>query len=87
MSNDGQRLYITDENGNVMALDRDLQEIWRINVGEQVAASVAVSADNHELYVVTARDVFKLWDKGDHGEHAWTSATRCVSRTTSMSTR
>lgn len=71
VSNDGQRLYITDENGNVMALDRDLQEIWRINVGDQVAASVAVSADNHELYVVTARDVFKLWDKGDHGELAW----------------
>jgi len=71
VSNDGKRLYITDENGNVMALDRDLQEIWRINVGDQVAASVAVSADNHELYVVTATDVFKLWDKGDHGEHAW----------------
>ncbi len=70
-SNDGQRLYITDENGNVMALDRDLKEIWRINVGDQVAASVAVSADNRELYVVTGRDVFKLWDKGDHGEHAW----------------
>lgn len=70
-SNDGQRLYITDENGNVMALDRDLKEIWRINVGEQVAASVAVSADNGELYVVTGRDVFKLWDRGDRAEHGW----------------
>ncbi len=70
-SNDGQRLYITDENGNVLALDRDLKEIWRINVGEQVAASVAVSADNQELYVVTGRDVFKLWDRGDHAEHGW----------------
>ncbi|MEZ5501524.1 MAG: hypothetical protein R3E50_02285 [Halioglobus sp.] len=72
VSNDGKRLYITDENGNVMALNRDLQEIWRINVGEQVAASVAVAADNHELYVVTRRDVFKLWDRGDHAERAWT---------------
>lgn len=71
VSNDGQRLYITDENGNVMALDRDLNEIWRINVGEQVAASVAVSADNQELYVVTRKDIFKLWDRGDHGERAW----------------
>jgi outer membrane protein assembly factor BamB len=70
-SNDGQRLYITDENGYVMALDRDLREIWRINVGAQVAASVAVSADNHELYVVTADGIFKLWDKGDHAEQAW----------------
>ena len=70
-SNDGQRLYITDENGNVIALDRDLKEIWRINVQDQVAASVAVSADNAELYVVTRNDVIKLWDRGDHAEHAW----------------
>ena len=27
VSNDGQRLYIINENGNVMALDRNLQEI------------------------------------------------------------
>lgn len=73
LSNDGQRLYITDENGNVMALDRDLAEIWRINVGEQVAASVAVSADNHELYVVTRKDIIKLWDRGDHAEQSWTA--------------
>ncbi|CAA0080018.1 Uncharacterised protein [Halioglobus japonicus] len=71
VSNDGQRLYLTDENGNVMALDRDLKEIWRINVGEQVAASVAVSADNGELYVVTRKDIFKLWDRGSHAEMAW----------------
>lgn len=71
VSNDGQRLYISDENGNVMALDRDLKEIWRINVGEQVAASVAVAADNNELFVVTRKDIFKLWDKGDHAERGW----------------
>lgn len=73
VTNDGQRIYLTDENGNVMALDRNLQEIWRINVGEQVAASVAVSADNAELYVVTRKDIFKLWDRGDHAERAWTA--------------
>ncbi|MEZ5572121.1 MAG: PQQ-binding-like beta-propeller repeat protein [Halioglobus sp.] len=73
VSNDGQRLYLSDENGNVMALDRNLQEIWRINVEDQVAASVAVSADNHELYVVTRKDVIKLWDRGDHAERAWTA--------------
>jgi outer membrane protein assembly factor BamB len=71
ISNDGQRLYISDENGNVIALDRNLKEIWRINVGEQVAASIAVSADNHELYAVTRKDIFKIWDKGDHADHAW----------------
>lgn len=71
--NDGQRVYITDENGNVMAVDRNLKEIWRINVGEQVAASVAVAADNQELYVVTRKDIIKLWDKGEHAEYAWTA--------------
>lgn len=70
-SNDGQRLYVSDEHGNVIALNRDLKEIWRINVGEQVAASVAVSADNNELYVVTRHEIFKLWDKGSHAELAW----------------
>ena len=71
VTNDGQRIYLTDENGNVIVLNRDLQEIWRINVGAQVAASVAVSADNSELYVVTRNDLFKLWDRGDHAERAW----------------
>jgi outer membrane protein assembly factor BamB len=73
-SNDGQRLYLSDENGNVIVLDRTLKEIWRINVGDQVAASVAVSADNQEMYVVTRRDIIKLWDRGDHGERAWTAS-------------
>jgi outer membrane protein assembly factor BamB len=72
-TNDGQRIYVTDSNGNVIALDRDLQEIWRINVGSQVAASVAVSADNAELYLVTRADILKLWDRGDHAERAWTA--------------
>ena len=73
VSNDGQRVYVSDENGNIFALDRDLTEVWRINVGDQLAASVAVSADNAELYAVTRRDIFKLWDRGDHAELAWTA--------------
>jgi hypothetical protein len=72
-TNDGQRIYVTDSNGNVIALDRDLQEIWRINVGSQVAASVAVSADNAELYLVTRAAILKLWDRGNHAERAWTA--------------
>ena len=73
VSNDGRRVYLTDENGNVMVLDRNLEELWRINVGEQVAASVAVSADNSEIYVVTRKTILKLWDRGDHAERAWTA--------------
>ncbi len=73
VSNDGQRVYASDENGNIFALDRDLTEVWSINVGDQLAASVAVSADNAELYAVTRSDIFKLWDRGDHAELAWTA--------------
>lgn len=71
ITNDGKRLYVSDENGNVLALDRELNEIWRINLGKQVAASIAVSADNSELYAVTRYDVFKLWDRGSSAEIAW----------------
>jgi outer membrane protein assembly factor BamB len=86
VSNDGRRLYITDENGNVMALDRDLNEIWRINMGEQIAASVAVSADNQELYVVTRKDIFKLWDRGDHAEHGWKAQLNVYPHHTNVNT-
>ncbi|WP_163930899.1 PQQ-binding-like beta-propeller repeat protein [Paraferrimonas sp. SM1919] len=73
VSNDGQRLYLSDDNGHVIVLDRDLNELWRKNVGEQIAASIAVSADNNELYAVTKHNIFKLFDKGDKGEMAWTA--------------
>lgn len=73
ISNDGERVYVSDENGNIFALDYNLNEIWRIDVGDQLAASVAVSADNAELYAVTRSDIFKLWDRGEHAELAWTA--------------
>ncbi|MEM1403539.1 MAG: PQQ-binding-like beta-propeller repeat protein [Pseudomonadota bacterium] len=71
VSNDGQRVYASDENGNVFVLTPELQEIWRLNVGDQLAASIAVAADNSELYAVTRYDIFKIFDRGDRGELAW----------------
>lgn len=72
VSNDGQRVYVSDENGNIFALDSDLSKLWEINLGEQVAASLAVSADNSEIYAVTRNHVFKLFDRGDSATIAWT---------------
>lgn len=68
---DGQRVYVSDELGNVIALDSELNEIWRFDVGAPVAASIAVSPDNAEVYAVTSNDVFKLTDDGDSATLDW----------------
>ena len=67
----GDGVVVSDDNGFVIALDRDLRERWRVDVGSQVAASVAVSAENRELYAVTRFDVVKLIDRGESAEIAW----------------
>jgi outer membrane protein assembly factor BamB len=65
------RLLLSDDNGNVIALDTDLKELWRVNVGGQVAASIAVSADNREIYTVTQFAIVKLIDRGNSADVAW----------------
>jgi hypothetical protein len=73
LSADGQRLYVSDNEGHVIALDAELAEVWRLDVGEPLVGSITVSADNNELYVVTASDVIQLIDNGDQGSRAWTA--------------
>jgi hypothetical protein len=73
VSEDGSRIYVSDNTGNVIALDSGLEERWRFDVGDPLAASVAVSPDNDELYAVTRKDVFKLIDKGDYARVDWTA--------------
>lgn len=68
---DGERVVVSDENGYVIGLDKRLKELWRINVGQQVAASVAVSVEGGEMYAVTAEDVIKLRDLDDRAEIVW----------------
>jgi outer membrane protein assembly factor BamB len=73
LSADGHRLYVSDNEGHVIALDSELGEVWRVDVGEPLVGSITVSPDNNELYAVTASDVIQLIDKGDHGSRAWTA--------------
>jgi len=73
LSADGQRLYVSDNEGHVIALDSELKEVWRVDVGEPLVGSITVSPDNHELYAVTQNDVIQLIDNGDHGKRAWTA--------------
>ncbi|MFT7403680.1 PQQ-binding-like beta-propeller repeat protein [Zhongshania sp.] len=71
LSADGQRLYVSDNAGNVIALDSELNEVWRVDVGEPLVGSISVAPDNHELYAVTSSDVIKLFDNGDSGSVSW----------------
>jgi len=73
LSADGHRLYVSDNAGNVIALDRELDEVWRVDVGEPLVGSITVSPDNNELYAVTASDVIQLIDNGESGSRAWTA--------------
>ena len=73
LSADGQRLYVSDNKGHVIALNSELNEVWRVNVGEPLVGSITVAADNNELYAVTAKDVIQLIDNGDSGSKAWTA--------------
>ena len=73
LSADGHRLYVSDNEGHVIALDSELAEVWRLDVGEPLVGSITVAADNNELYAVTAKDVIQLIDNGDHGTRTWTA--------------
>jgi outer membrane protein assembly factor BamB len=73
LSVDGHRLYVSDNEGHVIALDSELDEVWRVDVGEPLVGSITVSADNNELYAVTANDVIQLIDNGDDCSRAWTA--------------
>jgi outer membrane protein assembly factor BamB len=71
VSEDGARVFISDNVGNVIALDRELDELWRYELDAPAAASIAVSPDNDEVYAVTRKDVFKLIDEGDGAVLDW----------------
>jgi hypothetical protein len=73
LSADGSRVYVSDNEGHVIALDHELNEVWRVNVGEPLVGSITVAPDNNELYAVTQNDVFQVIDHGDHGAVAWTA--------------
>jgi outer membrane protein assembly factor BamB len=68
---DGSRVVVSDSSNHLIVLDAELKELWRLDVGEQIAASVSVSSDNDELYVVTGGPILKVVDHGSYGEIAW----------------
>ncbi|MFT5098064.1 MAG: outer membrane protein assembly factor BamB [Candidatus Azotimanducaceae bacterium] len=73
LSADGHRIYVSDNDGHVIALDSELNEVWRVDVEEPLVGSITVSPDNNELYAVTRKDVIQLVDNGDNGTRMWTA--------------
>jgi len=61
LSADGKVVYVSDDQTNVIALDTEtLETLWTLDVYEQVAASLAVAADNNELFAITKTNVIKI---------------------------
>jgi len=71
ISADSKLILISDDAGNVIALDSNLKEVWRINVGTQVLASIAVAADGKEMYVVNRENILKLHNDGNSASIVW----------------
>ena len=71
---DGSRIYVGDNFGKLLAIDAATgKQIWSVDIGEKIFASISVSADNGELYAPTNKFIVKVIDRGDHGEIAWRS--------------
>lgn len=71
ISPDSRLLMVSDGEGHAIALDRGLNELWRVQLDDQVAASIAIAPENNEIYAVTKNDVFKIINYTNHGEIQW----------------
>lgn len=70
---DGTRIYVADNDGNVIAVDSECAEVWRISLGSQVTGSIAVASDNDEIYASTQQDIVQIFDGGSSGIVGWTA--------------
>ena len=72
VSADGERIYIADAYDSVYAIDAASgRQIWSFDVGDKVAGSLDVSADNGEIYANTRTQIWQLLDKGERAEKGW----------------
>jgi len=73
ISADGKRIYTSDNFGVIICYDFNLNEIWRLDVGEQIAASITVASENNELYAISLKTVFKLVESENSAKVVWKS--------------
>ncbi len=61
VSADGLRVYTTDNFGSAIAIDRDCNRSWTLDVGEAAVASLAVSSEvGAEIYYPTLTTIYKI---------------------------
>lgn len=65
----GERIYIADGTGNVMAIGRDGNILWSYDVKAPVTGSLCITG--REVYVSTNADLIKLVDMGDNAAFFW----------------
>jgi outer membrane protein assembly factor BamB len=68
---DGTRVYVADSEGNLIAMDRDCNDLWTLNVGSQIRGSVGVSSDNGEIYVLAGLEIVQVTDMGPAATEGW----------------
>jgi hypothetical protein len=68
---DGTRVYVGDNVGNLIAIDDDCSEAWRLAAGQQILGSVGVAADNGEVYASTANTILQVIDDGASAHIGW----------------
>jgi len=69
---DGQRVYIADNSGRLLALEAGSgNRVWELDVGDQIFGSVAVSSENRELYCSTASTIYRVDDLGSRPVVVW----------------
>lgn len=62
---DGQRVFVADSFKSVLAIDRDCQIRWQVDIGDQAVGSLALSSVGNELYAATGNSVQKIQIKSD----------------------
>lgn len=72
---DGKRIYFGDAFNKVLAIDDNCQEIWGVDVGEQILGSLAISDNNGEIYASGAKQIFKIVEEGNKARLVWKSST------------
>lgn len=72
---DGKRIYFGDAFKKVLAIDENCQDIWSVDVGEQILGSLAISDNNGEIYASGAKQIFKIVEQGNAARLVWKSST------------